>query len=118
MVARKGQPNLTNDPGKRGGWEYRAVAGINKPDYTRGYFQAGLSFFSALRKAARLRGISGNAYLRRAVAAFAARDLGIPFEDILQDSPAASWDRHRDEETGTWYREFDDGQGFGTWEVK
>lgn len=118
MVARRGQPSLGHDPGKRTGWQYRAVAGINKPDYTRGYYQAGMSFFSALRRAAKKRGISGGAYLRRAVAAFASRDLGIPFEEILKDSPSASWDRKRDEKTGTWYREFDDGTGFGTWDVK
>ena len=118
MPARKGQPNLTNDPGKRGGWEYRAVAGINKPDYTRGYYQAGLAFFAALRQAARVRGISGGADLRRAVAAFAAKDLGVPFEDILADSPSPHWNKHRSAQTGTWYREFDDGTEFGSWEVK
>jgi hypothetical protein len=123
MPARKGQPNLTNDPGKRTGWEYRAVAGIDKPDYTRGYFQAGLSFFSALRRAAKHRDISANAYLRRAVAAFAAKDLGIPFEEILKDSPSPRWVNHRQDvprsrKTQTFRREFDDGQGFGSWEVK
>ncbi len=113
MVARRGQPNLTNDPGKRAGWEYRAVRGINRDPYERGYFQAGMSFFSALRQAAKKRGISGNAYLRRAVAAFAAKDLGIPIEEVLQDSPSASWERNRDEKTGTWKKAFDDGSGYG-----
>lgn len=118
MPARKGQPNLTNDPGKRTGWEYRAVAGIDKPDYTRGYYQAGLTFFTALRQAARVRGISGGAYLRRAVAAFVAKDLGVDFEDVLRDSPSPHWNKHRSVKTGTWYREYDDGKGFGSWEVK
>lgn len=121
MPARKGQPNLRNDPGKRTGWEYRAVHGIDKPDYTRGYYQAGLTFFSALRQAARVRGISGGAYLRRAVAAFAAHDLGVEFEDILKDSPSPDWNNHRGEVNGkkqVWVREYDDGSGYGTWEVK
>lgn len=121
MVARRGQPNLTNDPGKRGGWEHRAVHGINKGSYTRGYYQAGLTFFSALRQASRIRGISSSAYLRRAVAAFAAHDLGVSFEDILKDSPSPDWNDNRGEvgnKKQVWVKVFDDGSGYGTWEVK
>lgn len=118
MPARKGQPNLTNDPGKRPGWEYRAVKGINREAFTRGYYQAGLTFFTALRQAANSRGMTTSAYLRRAVAAFAAKDLGVDFEDILKDSPAPDLTRGRDPETGTWTRRMDDGTGYGSWEVK
>lgn len=121
MPARKGQPNLTNDPGKRTGWEYRAVAGIEKPDYTRGYYQAGRTFFAGLRQASRMRGISAGAYLRRAVAAFVAHDLGVDFEDILKDSPSPKWNDNRGEVKGkknVWVREYDDGTGYGTWVVK
>lgn len=118
MPARKGQPNLTNDPGKRAGWEYRAVKGINRDAFTRGYYQAGETFFVMLRRAAKSRDMNTAAYLRRAVAAFAAKDLGIPFEEILKDSPAPSMSRGRDKETGTWTRTFDDGFDYGTWEVK
>ena len=118
MVARRGQPSLGHDPGKRTGWEYRAVSGIDKPDYARGYYQAGATFFTLMRRAAKHRGISGGAYLRRAVAAFIARDLDLTLAEVLKDSPSASWEKHRDEKTGTWRREFDDGTGFGTWEAK
>lgn len=121
MVARKGQPSLGHDPGKRTGWEYRAVSGINKTPYTRGYYQAGMSFFSALRQAADRRGITASAYLRRAVAAFAAKDLGIPFEEIVKDSPSPDWNDKRHDYKGkknVWRKEFDDGTGYGTWEVK
>jgi hypothetical protein len=124
VVARRGQPSLGHDPGKRAGWEYRAIHGINKETaYTRGYYQAGLSFFSALRRAADHRGISASAYLRRAVAAFAAKDLGIPFEGILKDSPSPGWSTHRQDlprqrKTQVFRKEFDDGTGYGSWEVK
>lgn len=121
MAARKGQPNLTNDPGKRGGWEYRAVRGINKEVYTRGYYQAGAAFFVALRQAARSRGIGVGAYTRRAVAAFAAHDLGVSFEDVLKDSPSPDWSKHRGEMPGKkqiFVKVYDDGSGYGAWEVK
>lgn len=121
MVARRGQPSLGHDPGKRTGWEYRAVSGIDKPDYTRGYYQAGATFFALMRRAAKQRGISGNAYLRRAVAAFIAKDLGVTFEEVLKDSPSPYWHDNRGEHKGkknVWRRQFDDGTGFGTWVAK
>jgi hypothetical protein len=124
MVARRGQPSLGHDPGKRGGWEYRAIHGINKDtSYTRAHYQAGTTFFSALRRAAKHRGMSASAYLRRAVAAFAAEDLGIPFEEILKDSPSPGWstnrqDLPRERKTQVFRKEFDNGEGYGSWEVK
>lgn len=120
MPARKGQPNLTNDPGKRAGWEYRAVQGINNEAYTRGYYQAGASFFAALRRAAKVRGMPAGAYLRRAVMAFAAHDLRVPFEELLADSPSPNQRKRGDYKhyKEVWLREYDDGSGYGTWEVK
>ena len=117
MPARKGQPNLTNDPGRRPGWEKRVVERIKKDRYARAYFQAGPAFFSALRRAAKLRGMNANAYMRRAVAAFAAKDLGERFEDILDGSPGVNF-RKQDPKTGLWVSNTDDGKGYGTWEVK
>lgn len=124
MPARKGQPNLTNDPGKRGGWEYRAVHGVNKIPYSRGYYQAGISWFIAARRAAKSRNMSVSAYLRRAVAAFAARDLDMDFAAILKDSPSPGHltvrqhNKPGETQKQVWAKEFDDGTGFGSWEVK
>lgn len=116
MPARKGQPNLTNDPGKREGWQNRAVEGINKR-YANFYLRAGTLWFSAVRRAARTRNMSASAYIRRAVAAFAAHDLGERMEDIVSDSPMVQW-RMKDADNNRFATGHDDGQGYGPWDVK
>lgn len=78
-------------------------------------FNVGHGFVRALNEAAALRGISRVGYLRRAVAAFLAADLGVPFEEITGACPVpAPFTRERAWQTG---RGDDDGAGFGTWRV-
>jgi hypothetical protein len=75
----------------------------------------GMGFARALNEAAERRGISRVGYLRRAVAAFLAADLGVPFESIARECPAPTpFTRERAWVTGTGD---DDGRGFGTWVV-
>lgn len=116
MPARKGQPNLTNDPGKREGWQQRAVQGIDKR-YANFYLRAGDKWFSGVRRAARTRGMSASAYIRRAVAAFAAHDLGEEMADIVSDSPMVQW-RTKTENGQHFAMGHDDGEGYGSWDVK
>jgi hypothetical protein len=69
------------------GWQQRAVGGIASNN--RRSKQASLHidvpyhFKALLALASRKRGISQTGYMRRAVAAFVASDLGIPLEDVL-----------------------------------
>lgn len=75
----------------------------------------GHGFARALNEAAALRGISRVGYLRRAVAAFLAADLGVPFEELTAQCPVpAAFTRERAWVTGAGD---DDGRGFGTWVV-
>ena len=106
------------DPGKREGWEKRAVSGINKLKYSKQQIRAGMTFWIAVRRAAAGRGISTPAYMRRAAAAFAAHDLGESFKEILSDSAHPDWVNRKDPLTGHWIKTFDDGEGYGSWEVK
>lgn len=75
----------------------------------------GFGYSAALNRAAELRGISRVGYLRRAVAAFLAADLGVPFEELTRECPRAfPFTRERAWVTGSGD---DDGAGFGTWHV-
>lgn len=81
-----------------------------------------IPFLTALREAADSRGMSSAGYARRAVAAFVARDLGVPFESLTQHFSAP---HRRGEVLKRDPGEFrkaegqttDDGKGFGSWEV-
>lgn len=106
------------DPGKREGWQQRAVSGINKSRYSKQQVQAGMTFWITVRRAASRRGLSLPAYMRRASAAFAAHDLGEDFKEILSDSAHPDWVNRKDPQTGHWIKTFDDGEGYGSWEVK
>lgn len=89
-----------------------------------------------LGAAAESRGMSSAAYARRAIAAFIAHDLGIPFESVTKFAPAVIDPENigekqaravaaRRTKTGGALRvgkvamelSFDDGQGYGTWAV-
>lgn len=83
-----------------------------------------------LRQAAKERGMSKASYVRRALAAFVAHDTGEDFRKILQECPpVAPWDQRnraglsvmrarRGQPVDDWYKPHDDGEGYGTWEVK
>lgn len=74
-------------------------------------------FVALLHAAARTRNINAAAYARRAITAFAAADLGIEPEQMLQYAPAPStYGRGRN--TFSTKRTADDGTGYGVWEVK
>lgn len=116
---RKRQENAAGpDPGKREGWEKRAVQGVNKRKYSKMQVQGGLKFMLALRRAARLRGLSPPAYMRRATAAFVATDLGESSKEILSDSPHPDWVNRKDPANKYWVQTLDDGEGYGSWDVK
>lgn len=75
----------------------------------------GFEFSAALNRAAAARGISRVGYLRRAVAAFLAADLGMPFDRLTRECPKPlPYTRER-----AWVTAGgdDDGTGYGTWHV-
>lgn len=70
--------------------------------------------------AARKRGMPKTAYYRRAIAAFIAYDLDVPFEDVVAFCPAVAPHGHPlRKESGLrgGGRSKDDGEGFGSWKV-
>lgn len=87
-------------------------------------FEVELPFLTLLRAAADARGMSSTGYARRAIAAFISKDLDIPFPEITKhfSSPFKAGEMlRRTNEKGV--REkigktFDDGEGYGSWEVK
>jgi hypothetical protein len=81
-----------------------------------------LPFRAYLRDAAETRNMGINGYARRAVAAFIAYDLGIPFEEVTKHFAAPS--KHgevlrRDDGTprAPFGESFDDGEGYGPWRI-
>lgn len=81
-------------------------------------------FLVMLRQAAESRGMSSSGYARRAVAAFISKDLGIPFPEITKyvSAPYRAGEMLKpDNENGVHMKPgktFDNGEGFGEWEVK
>lgn len=115
MAARKGQPNIGNDPGFKEGWEQRVkenALGRKRKSFT---IRTSWDFVTLVNKAARMRGMTSSAYARRAVAAFIANDLQMPFEDVCKTMPpvqALHINLLRKASPP------DNGQGYGEWEVK
>ena len=114
MVARKGQPNLVNDPAYRPDWRERAKQHGPNERMKRLTFRTTGKFVAILSKAARRRGMSNSAYMRRAISAFIASDLEIPFEDICEMSPGVT---HVALTNNGVVWPPDNGQGYGKWEV-
>lgn len=112
MVARKGQPNLSNDPGRMPDWKERVKKRAPTEQRKRFMFRSSWAFVSLVSKAARLRGMTSSAYARRAISAFIASDLQMPFEDVCQHSPSVKSSAG----IKTWTP--DDGAGYGKWEVQ
>lgn len=115
MTARRGQPNLNNDPAYDPDWRERIMQSAPDESKKRVMFRTTDEFNMLLSRAARRRGMTNSFYMRRAISAFIAEDLQIPFEDICQLSPGADATLY----TGRgriWPR--DDGNGYGKWEVK
>lgn len=83
-----------------------------------------VEFRRLLRAAADRRGISASGYVRRAVSAFVAADLGLPWEQVCAHVPKPSppegtmralpREQHPLYNPGRWV---DDGAGYGSWSV-
>lgn len=108
-----GQPSH-NDPGRREGWQERAVAGISAAQRRLISFHTSEDFRSMVKRAARARDMSISSYIRRCLAAFIALDLGMTFEE-------ACYFNFRVTRSGTKSQRNpgrDDGEGFGAWRIK
>lgn len=117
--------NLTGaaDPGTPG-WEERVLAAVHKHQSKSGRWTNRKSgtlltydppFLELLQNAAELRGLGLAGYCRRAVAAFIAHDLDMPYFDVIRHTakPPAN------QTTGgaKLRRTQDDGKGYGPWEI-
>lgn len=114
MVARRGQPNLANDPGYRPDWRERTGSSIEDEKRRFFVFRTTEQWGMLLSRAARHRGMSNSAYVRRAVSAFIASDLQVPFEDVCQMTPGVVHEA-RTNKGVVWPP--DNGKGYGKWEV-
>lgn len=82
-----------------------------------------LPFLTALRAAADSRGMSSAGYARRAVAAFVAKDLDLPFEQLTRNFSAPHMRGEVLKRAPGEFRKAageteDDGKGFGDWVVR
>ena len=120
MVARSGQPNLTNDPGKKQGWKHRTLRNLEEKKERVVYnFRASESFMPLLAKAAATRKMTRTAYMRRAIGAFIANDLHMPYSEVCATYPAVENNLRAEVFiNGKSYTRRDDGEGYGSWEVK
>lgn len=113
------------------GWQERLVQMVQDADtgsarsrnsLRRGklYAQCDPEMLVLTTEAARLRGMTTAAYIRRAVAAFIAHDLEMPFEEVTKYAPMPLpfGKKSADLSPGKTRRTTDDGTGFGSWEVK
>lgn len=114
MVARRGQPNLVNDPVYRPDWKDRIAERNYSKKAERWNLRSSEEFIALLRKAALRRGMNNAAYARRAMAAFIAQDLQMPFEEVCNTCPTPG-PQKRSGRGFVWPR--DDGKGYGNWEV-
>jgi hypothetical protein len=82
-----------------------------------------IPFLALLRAAADSRGMSSAGYARRAVAAFVAKDLGLPFEEITANFSAPHMRGEVLKRDPGEFRKAagateDDGKGYGDWRVR
>ena len=115
MVARKGQPNIGNDPAYRPDWKDRVKGRVSVDKAGRWNLRSSEEFIVLLRRAAATRDMNVAAYARRAMAAFIAKDLQMPFEDVCNTCPTPG-PQKRAGVGFVWQR--DNGEGYGDWEVK
>jgi hypothetical protein len=104
------------------GWQERAIRGIStnkrKSKQASLHMDVPYQFKPLLAMAARRRGISQSGYMRRAVAAFVAQDLQMPYEDVLDGMQTP----HPNNATRAGWAELefipgeqDNGEGYGDW---
>lgn len=100
---------LESSPPKDRTWR----AGIVRPRV-----ELGETLNKAINRAAEKRGMSRIGYIRRAVAAMIAYDLGEEFTDILVDSPRIRTYYPSGKNFEQHLKHYgDDGQGFGAWKI-
>lgn len=133
MVYRPGQDLGGRSNGHKPGAEERTKARVNATEANKkrkaGRRRAGtltiefdLPFQAYLKDAADTRGMPVNGYARRALAAFVAFDLGIPFEEVVQHfaAPMKRGDALRRDDGSTQAPSgstSDDGEGYGPWRL-
>lgn len=82
-------------------------------------FQCDIEFIKAIDAAARARGISRVGYIRRAVGALAAADLGVDFAELMGGTPMPlPHESTGDVVVGISRGAPDDGAGYGNWRVR
>lgn len=109
---------MPKDSGYRPDWRRRALLHAPKDDRMKIVFHVFGDFDALFSRAANRRGMSKSAYARRALAAFIAQDLQMPFEDLCYRFPAVVYDQSaRKFENGMVVSQRDDGQGYGRWEA-
>lgn len=101
--------------------EKQARATRNKHGHGRGarvQYMVSVDYLKAVDAAARVRGISRMGYMRRAVAAFVAADLGVEFESVVAGGAMPQPHESTGEVVvGIGRGANDDGAGYGTWQV-
>lgn len=85
----------------------------NRQGRTSRTIEADEEFFTHVYDAARMRGINTTAYIRRAIAAMVAADLGMDIADITKYGA-----RPTAQHTVNRVRTRDDAEGFGKWRIE
>lgn len=110
---------MPKDPGYDPKWKHKALLHVPKEDKKKLVFHIFGEYDSYLSRAANRRGMSKSAYARRALAAFIAEDLQMPFEDLCKMCPAVVYDQNVSKYSdGIVVSQRDDGHGYGQWRIK
>jgi hypothetical protein len=110
---------MPKDSGFDPNWKRKAILHAPKEEKKKIVFHAFGLFDSYFSRAAKRRGMSKSAYARRALAAFIAKDLEMPFEDLCGMFPAVVYIQNTSKFVdGMVVSQRDDGQGYGQWQIK
>lgn len=134
MPTPKGKGLTGSADGGTPGWQDRTKSRVNasqsealrrkkKKRPAQTLLETDLPFVTMMRQAADSRGMTSAAYARRAVAAFVAHDLNVPFKEVTQHfaAPMPVGEMIRPDNPDGIHRKegktVDNGQGFGDWTV-
>lgn len=110
---------MARDPGYNPNWKRKTIVRAPKEDKRKLSFHVYGLFESYLGRAANRRGMSHSAYMRRAIGAFIAYDLQIPWEEMASTFPAVVYDPTKTTYSdGLVVSQRDDGKGYGQWEIQ
>lgn len=110
---------MPKDSGFDPNWKRKAIRHAPKEDKKKIVFHVFGEFDSYFSRAANQRGMTKSAYARRALAAFMAHDLQMPFEDLCKMFPAVVYDQNISKYIdGLVVSQRDDGEGYGQWQIK